>query len=63
MKLAAEPVGGSIAEFERAEHRSGDPGMGGEREQRPVDVRRELAAGSDEPHRVLADRALREAAG
>ena len=60
--LAPEPVGRPIAELERAEQRSGDPGMGGEREQRPVDVWRELAAGPDEPHRVLAERALASAA-
>ena len=59
----SQSVGGAIAELQSAEQRGADPRMGGKRQQRPVDVRRKLAARSDEPHRVLAERAIGQPAG
>ena len=63
MTLALETMGGPVGELERAEQRRGKPGMGGERQEWPVNVWRELPAGPDEPHRVFAELALRHRAG
>ena len=42
-----------VAEFQRTEHRCRDPAMGRRARGAAVDVRRQLAAGADQPHRVL----------